>query len=160
LIRATAVKAGLAEPYLVGLNVLTPNSDARTIGFDANLAFQPQFTAVTGAWDNGLKVYDYRTAVRNMLAQHRDYPAHPTLIVSWDNTPRRRAEGIVLTNSTPDTFRDELEELVRSIGDQDYEHRLLFLNAWNEWAEGNYLEPDERYGFARLRAVRSALCPP
>jgi hypothetical protein len=157
-IRETAIKLGLPDPYLVGLNLLTPDKDARPIGFDITLDYQPQFTAVPGAWDKGLKIYDYPIAVRSMFAQRREYPHHPTLIVSWDNTPRRKDQGVVMINSNPDTFRTQLQDVVDSIGHQDFEHRLLFLNAWNEWAEGNYLEPDDRYGMGWLEAVRSVVC--
>ncbi len=157
-IREAAIQRGLPDPYLVGLNLLRPDADTRPLGFDITLNFQPQFTAVPGAWDKGLKIYDYSIAVRNMFAQRRDYPHHQTLIVGWDNTPRRREEGVVLINSNPDAFRRQLATLVESISHQEPEHRLLFLNAWNEWAEGNYLEPDARHGTGWLEAVRAALC--
>jgi lipopolysaccharide biosynthesis protein len=157
-IRETALRRGLPDPYLVGLNLLKPDADTRPLGFDITLNFQPQFTAVPGAWDKGLKIYDYTIAVRSMLAQRRDYPHHPTIIVGWDNTPRRKDQGVVLINGTPDAFGRELETLVGSISHQQFEYRLLFLNAWNEWAEGNYLEPDDRHGLAWLRAVSNVLC--
>jgi lipopolysaccharide biosynthesis protein len=156
-IREIALGAGLKEPYLVGLNLLKPDADTRPLGFDRTVNYQPIFTVVPGAWDKGLKIYDYTIAVRNMLAQERDYPFHPAMIVSWDNTPRRGEEGIVLINSTPDAFRRQLDGVVQSMADEAPQSRLLFLNAWNEWAEGNYLEPDDRYGLDWLRAVRSVL---
>jgi lipopolysaccharide biosynthesis protein len=157
-IREAAIRAGLSEPYLVGLNLLKPDADTRPLGFDATVNYQPIFTGVPGAWDKGLKIYDYTIAVRSMLDQRRDYPYHPALIVSWDNTPRRGGDGIVLINSDPDTFRRQLQMVVDSIDHQEPGSRLLFLNAWNEWAEGNHLEPDQRYGLGWLRAVRSVLC--
>ena len=157
-IREAAIRRGLADPYLVGLNLLRPDDDTRPLGFDITLNFQPIFTGVPGAWDKGLKIYDYDIAVRSMLAQRRNYPHHGTLMVGWDNTPRRRDDGVVLINSNPGAFRQQLASLVDSIADQEPEYRLLFLNAWNEWAEGNYLEPDERYGMGWLEAVRATLC--
>ncbi len=157
-IRRLSIAEGLPEPYLVGLNLLKPDADTRPLGFDRTVNYQPIFTAVPGAWDKGLKIYDYTIAVRNMLAQPRDYPYHPAIIVSWDNTPRRGDEGIVLINSTPDTFEQQLRNVVTSVADEPPEYRLVFLNAWNEWAEGNYLEPDERFGLDWLRAVRRAVC--
>jgi glycosyl transferase family WbsX len=63
-----------------------------------------------------------------------------------------------MINSNPETFRRALQGVVDSISHQEFEHRLLFLNAWNEWAEGNYLEPDDRYGMGWLEAVNSVIC--
>jgi lipopolysaccharide biosynthesis protein len=157
-IRHAALERGLPDPYLIGLNLLKPDADTRPLGFDITLNFQPIFTAVPGAWDKGLKIYDYPIAVRSMFAQQRSFPHHPTLIVGWDNTPRRKTEGVAMINATPARFREQLERLVESVQHQQPEQRLVFLNAWNEWAEGNYLEPDDRYGMEWLEAVRSVLC--
>jgi hypothetical protein len=75
-------------------------------------------------------------------------------MVGWDNTPRRGAEGIVLINATPSVFERHLRHAVERVSDRPFDERLVFLNAWNEWAEGNHLEPDQRHGLARLEAVR------
>src|SRR5262249_61937669 len=96
----------------------------------------------------------YDIATRSMRSQERDYPFHPCAMVSWANTPRRRENGIVFINSTPETFERHLREAAEAICEERPERRLLFVNAWNEWAEGNYLEPDLRYGLAWLEAVR------
>ena len=156
-IRHASLERGLPDPYLVGINLLQPDADTRPLGFDTTLNFQPQFTVVPGAWDKGLKIYDYTIAVSRMLAVHRNYPHHPSLMVGWDNTPRRQEDGVVMINSTPAAFREQLERLVDSVEHLALEQRLIFLNAWNEWAEGNYLEPDDRYGTQRLEAVASVL---
>ena len=76
---------------------------------------------------------------------------------AWDNTPRRQSDGTAFVNSSPATFRYWLEQtlrqtLLRHGGDE----RLVFVNAWNEWAEGSYLEPDARFGRQYLEAVRDA----
>ena len=114
----------------------------------------------TREWDAGLKIYDYSIAVRKMLEQERAYPYHQALIVSWDNTARRGEDGVVMINSSPNTFQAMLETVVESIADQPIEHRLVFLNAWNEWAEGNHLEPDLRFGLEWLRAVDNVIRGP
>src|SRR5262245_19715517 len=132
-----------------GADVGNPE-DTRPLGFDANLNFEPQLSAVPGPTEPGLKIYDYTIATRSMLRQERDYPFHPCVMVSWDNTPRRRQDGIVFINSTPDSFERHLREVAESLASEDPAGRLLFLNAWNEWAEGNHLEPDLRYGLPGL----------
>jgi hypothetical protein len=75
-------------------------------------------------------------------------------MVSWDNTPRRGSNGIVFINARPDTFEEGLREVVDRLPADGSSERLVFLNAWNEWAEGNHLEPDLQYGTGWLEAVR------
>ena len=84
----------------------------------------------------------------------RNFPFYPCIFVGWDNTPRRGRNAIVIINSTPDRFATGLREMARSITSKPEQERLLFLNAWNEWAEGNHLEPDQRYGLGYLEAVK------
>ncbi len=157
LFRKECVKAGIPEPYLVGINAHQPTKDTRALGFDSTLNFEPQLSAVPGPGDPGLKIYDYTIAVGRMRAQRREYPTHPCVMVSWDNTSRRGDDGIVFINATPEAFGKGLEAVVQSVEGAPAEERLVFVNAWNEWAEGNHLEPDLRYGLEWLRAARSVL---
>jgi hypothetical protein len=169
--RAECIRQGLPEPYLLGADAHCLGVDCRSLGFDGTLVFEPQLGALPGfrseraslaklrrnlalrVLSARLKIYDYTTA-RNFMAQRqRDFPVHPCILVGWDNTPRRGQNGIVLVNSTPDRFEAALREAVTSIADKPPEHRLVFLNAWNEWAEGNHLEPDQKYGCAYLDAI-------
>lgn len=156
-LRKECVRHGLAEPYLVGINAHQPTKDTRPLGFDSTLNFEPQLSAVPGPTDAGLKIYDYVIARRSMRAQERDYETHPCIVVSWDNTPRRGEDGIVFINATPENFEHGLREVVESVADRPREERLVFVNAWNEWAEGNHLEPDQRHGLGYLEAVRRVL---
>lgn len=76
----------------------------------------------------------------------------------WDNTPRKKLNGRVLLGATPQLYQDWLHAAVnqtrqRFSGDE----RIVFLNAWNEWAEGCHLEPDMRWGLAYLEATNAAL---
>jgi hypothetical protein len=80
--------------------------------------------------------------------------------VGWDNTPRRGEHGVVFANSTPQVFEQALRATVTSAADTPFEERLVFLNAWNEWAEGNHLEPDRRHGVEYLEAVRRVIVAP
>ena len=150
-------RLGLAEPYLIGINAHNPTNDTRPLGFDTTLNFEPQLSALPNLSKAGLKVADYAWVTSRMRLRPRDYPFHPAVIVGWDNTPRRGSEGIVFTGATPQAFGAGLSAILDGIGDQPFEQRLIFLNAWNEWAEGNYLEPDLRFGHAYLEAVRSEL---
>jgi lipopolysaccharide biosynthesis protein len=153
LFRSECVRAGLADPYLLGINAHHPTKDTRPLGFDCTVNFEPQLSAVPGPTDPGLKIYDYTIATRSMRAQRRDYPSHPCVMVSWDNTSRRGSDGIVFINSTPEAFERGLRNVVSALPEAEPSEPLVFLNAWNEWAEGNHLEPDLRFGLGWLEAV-------
>lgn len=81
----------------------------------------------------------------------------PCVLPGWDNTPRVGRWGWVLHGSTPELFADHLRHALDLIADRPFEKRLVFIKSWNEWAEGNYLEPDQRYGRGYLEAARGAL---
>ena len=79
----------------------------------------------------------------------------PGAFTDWDNTPRYRENGKVYIGATPEKFKDYLKRQIRR-AKEVYNKDMLFIFAWNEWSEGGYLEPDERYEYAMLEAVRDA----
>jgi hypothetical protein len=81
----------------------------------------------------------------------------PCVVPNWDNTPRVGRWGWALHESSPELFADHLRHALNLLADRPLEKRLVFLKSWNEWAEGNYLEPDERYGRGYLEVVRREL---
>jgi lipopolysaccharide biosynthesis protein len=86
-------------------------------------------------------------------------PAQPQRLLGafpdWDNTPRRGVEGLVVENASPGAFRRYFSvQYPRAV---NHAHPLLFINAWNEWSEGAYLEPDERHSYGYLEAVRDVV---
>ncbi len=103
----------------------------------------------------GLRLHDYEHLWRKIVAWRGRHHvrAYPGAFVDWDNTARYAAGARIVRGATPDRFRFWLEQLVGTLSDRPFDERLLFINAWNEWAEGAYLEPDERYGHAYLEAV-------
>ena len=78
-------------------------------------------------------------------------------MVNFDNTARRQWQPDLWYGSNPFTFRRWLNSAVSAIADRDRDHRLVFINAWNEWAEGTVLEPSQRFGRTYLLAVRDVL---
>ena len=82
---------------------------------------------------------------------------YPALVPNWDHSPRSGWRGTVYTNSTPENFRKHAKNVIFSCRGKDHEHNLIFLKSWNEWGEGNYMEPDARYGKGCIRALRSVL---
>jgi hypothetical protein len=104
----------------------------------------------------------YARTIDTMLPEPArfDFPAYNTLISNWDNTPRSGRRGLVLTGSSPALFRQALDRALRNLAAAPAEQTpgdFIFLKSWNEWAEGNYVEPDQVHGRDYLVAIREAL---
>ena len=82
---------------------------------------------------------------------------YPTLLPQWDRTPRAGKKTFLLTDSTPDRFQHYTEKAIQLIANKQPEHQILFLKAWNEWGEGDYVEPDQKFGHGWLQAIRNAI---
>jgi lipopolysaccharide biosynthesis protein len=107
------------------------------------------------------RFFDYaKSAERFMARRLPGYPLLRTAMPSWDNSPRRRERAHVFLNGSPEAYGRWLEAIVRQTRQLRFgDERLVFINAWNEWAEGNYLEPDQEHGRAYLEATARALVP-
>ena len=105
-----------------------------------------------------LWILDYRKLWPHLAMTHeRDYPFYPGVFPRWDNTPRKgKTGGLVIRHSTPLEYEKWLKKTIECLLPRPKEHRIVFINAWNEWAEGNYLEPDLRFGHAYLEATYQA----
>ena len=73
---------------------------------------------------------------------------------NWDNSPRSGKRGFVLHESTPELFRIHFRKALQMIQDFPPEHRIIFVKSWNEWAEGNHLEPDPKFGRGYLKVLK------
>ena len=78
----------------------------------------------------------------------------PSILPNWDHTPRTRKNGVILYGSTPELFQEYLHRKIELIKEKPYDKRFLIIKSWNEWAEGNYLEPDLKYGKRYLEALK------
>jgi hypothetical protein len=105
-----------------------------------------------------LTVYSYEDLVPFFVPRARPtFDAYPCVIPNWDNTPRSGVRGLVFHESSPELFRRNVRDALRFVEDRAGDQRLVFLKSWNEWAEGNYMEPDLRYGQGYLEALRDEL---
>jgi GT2 family glycosyltransferase/SAM-dependent methyltransferase len=97
------------------------------------------------------------TALRFATRPHPGFTRFRTVMPGWDNTARLQDRAFILEKPTPGAFQAWMETAIAETKrDLQGDERLLFVNAWNEWAEGAYLEPDRRFGHAFLEAVRNA----
>lgn len=103
-----------------------------------------------------LNKYEYKDVRQKLYsASYAQEDIIPLLIPNWDNTPRREAGALILNNATPDQFRQHCMEVFNLIKDKD--NKTVFLKSWNEWGEGNYMEPCLKYGHGYLAALANAL---
>ena len=82
---------------------------------------------------------------------------YPCVYPNWDNTPRSGRRGLVVTGSRPAIFEAHVREAAERLSGVPHDQRLLWVKSWNEWAEGNYLEPDLEQGHGFLRALHDAV---
>lgn len=173
--REYAAATGIGDLYLVRFEGAVPGEPPEQDGFDAAAEFGPDFgwlkrtkgslaaralhhAGIRPCFFSENKVTDYRAFVQRMLARPgAPYKRYPGVTPMWDNTPRRNRNAAVLRDSTPDLYGDWLSRVVQTFQPYSAEENLVFVNAWNEWAEGNHLEPDERWGRGYLEATRDAL---
>jgi hypothetical protein len=165
--RRAARERGLPDLHLVAALTFGVQ-DPRPLGFDAAVEFPPHGEnlpenecAVDGIDPAfGGVVVDFQAVVRRRL----ELPPPPfrlyrTAMAGWDNTPRLGRRATVFQGASPAAYEEWLRALVTAARLGHPEHRLIFVNAWNEWAEGAHLEPDERFGTGYLEATRRALAP-
>jgi len=104
--------------------------------------------------------YPYSEVVRRAFDELPDSSkVHPCVLPNWDNTPRSGSSGVVFENSTPELFRQYLIKAIDRVSDRRREERIVFLKAWNEWGEGNYVEPDSRFSHQYLDVIREEMFP-
>jgi lipopolysaccharide biosynthesis protein len=175
-IAATVEREGLPRPFFLGVDSHCPRVDTRTLGFDSTMTFAPnlgylpggssdgfsfsrlQRNVTRGWFDGWRKAFDYQEVVDSLVPLRTgERPAAPCAFVGWDNTPRRGKNGVVIVGGGPDAFGADLRHCVELARKWDADEPLVFINAWNEWAEGCHLEPDQRFGTKFLEQVRSAL---
>jgi hypothetical protein len=118
-------------------------------------------------WLRENSVYDYEELVETMLAEPPpEYPRISCVCPGWDNSPRREKNAAFLVNSSPEGYERWLHALVErqttrlklNPGDGVFStDSLVFINAWNEWGEGNHLEPCQKWGRKYLEATQKAL---
>jgi len=157
--------AGIGEIHLAAVqrHVL---DDATALGFDAAVEFPPighaaeNVTARMPSLDPEFRgsVYGYANLAADYLLRPRPaFVQYRGVTPMWDNTARRPSDGMIVDGATPELFGTWLEHVLRQTRRRHRgDARLAFVNAWNEWAEGNHLEPDARHGRGFLEAVRTA----
>ena len=106
----------------------------------------------------GIVKYNYKKVTKLLFNEEdKQNTVYPTIIPNWDRSPRSGKNAIVWYNNHPDYFKEQVELALDFIKDKPDEHKILFLMSWDEWGEGNYMEPDITFGKGYIEALRSAL---
>ena len=184
--RREAERSGLKGLFLVRVSSHNQESvDPRELGFDWALDFQPNKRTLEAAqivrrkWWHRERLgtreecfrhnsfFDYEAFANNALnGWTGTYPRIPCVCPGWDNSPRKQTRAHIILNSTPELYESWLRETVvrqrailEKIAQSTYvvPESLMFINAWNEWGEGNHLEPCQKWGRAFLEATKRAL---
>jgi lipopolysaccharide biosynthesis protein/glycosyltransferase involved in cell wall biosynthesis/nitrogen regulatory protein PII len=177
-LRKVCIDAGVGDPFILGCSAHAEGTDMRTLGFNGTMDFQPKLGFLPEAFEDNpsperlarnralgvdspnLRLYDAKD-LRRKIDEYRDqldYPVQPSVFVGWDSTPRRGENGIILMNNTPENFANSFESATRYLDSSKFDgEKVVFINAWNEWAEGNYLEPDSLNGKKYLEFLKAFL---
>jgi lipopolysaccharide biosynthesis protein len=167
---------GFADLYLIKVeNHLEVGIPPREFGFDAAAEFQPawrdlgtplnrsrfrKLTARVGVESDVYQrhdIYRYEDVVNRMLARPSpEYTLFPCVLPMFDNVSRRQEGAVIFDGSTPELYESWLRNVLNRFQPPTPDENLVFINAWNEWAEGNHLEPDQRWGRRYLEATLRA----
>ncbi len=175
--RTAARRAGIGEIYLACVESFVRSKMPESYGFDAAVEFAPDWRCVkpitlmqkikllsTGApLHPGFykhRIVDYHDVVHRMSSKPEpNYRRFPCVTPGFDNSARRAVDATILINSTPSAYGTWLKQTLQReyLNSKAVEEPVVFINAWNEWAEGNHLEPDQKWGSAYLEAHRDAV---
>jgi lipopolysaccharide biosynthesis protein len=160
--RDEARRAGLGELYLCRVEAVGDRGDPTALGFDASVEFQPDWLRsgprLSTATD-GIEPTVYSYPVTAELARTNGptpYKRYRCVMPGWDNSPRRGRAATVFAGSAPERYQRWLASVRDEFRPYSPDENLVFVNAWNEWGEGNHMEPDERWGRAYLEAHAKA----
>jgi lipopolysaccharide biosynthesis protein/SAM-dependent methyltransferase len=166
--RSEAKRMGLGDLYVVAAQTFG-HTDPKDLGLDAAIEFPPHgvnsreiselIPGLVKDFSGG--IYEYPEVVSNAIRQKEpDYTLFRTTMLSWDNTARRNLKASIVADFSLARYAQWLaSNMERAAKDPERSdsERLVFINAWNEWADGAHLEPDQKYGFGYLEATRSVI---
>lgn len=164
--REEARKAGVPEPYICKVEAFRDFSDPHDSGCDASVEFPPHQTQkgvkrLSGTEDAYSKnaFYEYTEFAETYIEREKpSFTVFPSVMPGFDNTPRHRNGGAsIYLRSTPERYGEWLEASIKRAQKNPPGERIVFVNAWNEWGEGNYLEPDLKNGGAYLEETKRVL---
>ncbi|GAV12380.1 glycoside hydrolase family 99-like domain-containing protein [Paenibacillus sp. NAIST15-1] len=167
--REYCLEQGIGDLYIVAVKENMVELDLLGLGYDAISEFHPG-TVYTNCKnitndidfirkDFSGEVFDYKDLVENQKYFKYNLPKlYRAVMPMWDNTARRNNKGMIFQGATPALYKQWLKDVIMEGQNRsDLDDQMVFINAWNEWGEGAYLEPDKKYGYAYLEATKEAV---
>ncbi|RZL47055.1 MAG: glycosyl hydrolase [Pedobacter sp.] len=180
--RDEAKKAGFDDLYLIRVENFKRDFNPIDHGFDASMEFAPDFAiklqkhskknllmhlarktlqlfSITESAYINNRIFDYEDMVEKMVNKTpKPYKYFRSVFPSWDNSARRAKNATLFVNASPEKFQEWVAKTAQYIENNfEAKEQILFINAWNEWAEGCHLEPDQKYGHQYLQALKEGL---
>jgi lipopolysaccharide biosynthesis protein len=177
--REMALKAGLEGLYLIRVEAFKKNIDPKKHGFDASMDFQPdwqqlpkkikepfvekvlrriKYKKANQFSENG--IYSYKQYITHQIhtkSRVDVYKRYPCVMPSWDNSARKQKKALIFKDASPAIYKSWLKSTVDEFETFSDDENFIFINAWNEWGEGNHLEPCEKWGYSYLEATKEIL---
>lgn len=169
--RSLAIENGLNDIFFVAKDADSRKKDEYiSMGFDAiynldhiNIHHHLNLTKkiwlyIKREWLHIPTTFEYKDAINHMItSESTKIDVFPSIAPNWDHTPRSGRKSIILKNSTPKYFKKAVLLALNAVKNKPAEKRIVFLVSWNEWGEGNYLEPDTEFGNGYLNALKEAI---
>jgi len=176
--RKIAREKGIGELHLGFMQSWGFTAEPESLGFDFAVEFQPKFPAPITVRKSYIakiisklksllikaneevqsdRLFDYYTFVKIQMKNQFKPNVSPCLVPMWDNSPRRKENAFIFTNESPEHYGIWLNHLKNNYPWTENNEKLLFINAWNEWAEGNHLEPCQKWGLQYLETTKQVL---
>lgn len=170
--RNVARDLGIGELHLGYMQSWGVTDDPSSMGFDFAVEFQPNFPSFSNFFYKALnkfnyllhdilnigkekdRVFDYAKFTKLQMQKKFNPLVSPGIIPMWDNSSRRKTKAFIFSNSTPTAYGNWLRHIKEKYPWQSNKEKFLFINAWNEWAEGNHLEPCQKWGTQYLKMTK------
>ena len=164
-----AKENGLPEFYFVGYSIYIDKeyNEIKKAGFESiischlyDLSHHQSFLLRSSRWllSRFVKVpgvLDYKKLYKYLITPSEEADdVIPTLLPNWDHSPRSGRGGVIIKNATPENFELHVKQVIEVMNKKKKQDNLCFLKSWNEWGEGNYVEPDQKYGYGFLRVLK------
>lgn len=173
--RKLALQNGLDGIHFIGRSAgwISANKEILDLGFDSvnSLGEWRAENDVAGKYINilrhkfvkkfggfFLKKYSYGEIIKHIFStDDKNNNVFPTIVPQWDRSPRSGRRAIIYHGSTPELFGKHIEDALKLTKDKPNQHKIIFLKSWNEWGEGNYVEPDIKFGRGYLDEIQKRI---
>ena len=173
-LKTLSIANGFDGIYMLKFEMFEEGKDPSEINFDAAVSFQPNWRnnpkQLGRNWINRIfknrrfwfyrdnNIFDYQKYVEKNSRKRYKYNQLPCVMPGWDNSPRKgNKNATIYVNSSPKIFKLWVSQIFKNWFWNDRDARFLFINAWNEWAEGNHLEPCQKWGTKYLEVLKEEL---